>query len=93
MYECIKPLQFVKSHERDYLIFKGDRFYINTYYAGIVEITKTTFEKLKDKGWEIRDFIIPIIPTTRVRTGQKRAVGLRYLVAQALWESALLNLL
>ena len=54
MYECIKPLQFVKSHERDYLIFKGDRFYINTYYAGIVEITKTTFEKLKDKGWEIR---------------------------------------
>lgn len=54
MYECIKPTQYVKEHDRDYLIFKGDRFYINTYYAGVVEITKETFEKLEQRGMEVR---------------------------------------
>lgn len=54
MYECRNPYQFVKEHESDYLIFKGDKFYIKTYYAGVVEISKETFEKLEERGWEVR---------------------------------------
>lgn len=53
MYECINPYQFVKEHESDYLVFKGNRFYIKTFYAGLVEIEKKTFEKLEEKGWEV----------------------------------------
>ena len=53
MYECIKPTQYVKEHESDYLIFKGNRFYIHTYYAGVVEITKEAFEKLEQQGMEV----------------------------------------
>ena len=54
MYSCIKPTQYVREHKSDYLIFKGNRFYIKTYYAGVVEITKEYFEKLKEKGMEVR---------------------------------------
>ena len=54
MYECCKPYQFVKEHESDYLIFKGNRFFIKTKYAGVVEITKETFEKLEQRGMEVR---------------------------------------
>ena len=54
MYQTIKPYGFVKEHDRDYLIFKGDRYYIHTYYAGVVEITKETFEKLEQRGMEVR---------------------------------------
>lgn len=48
------PYGAVKEHQNDYLIFKGNRYYIHTYYAGVVEITKETFEKLKEQGMEIR---------------------------------------
>lgn len=54
MYECINPYQFVKEDESDYLIFKGNRFYIKTRYAGVVEIEKKTFEKLEQQGMEAR---------------------------------------
>ena len=54
MYSCIRPFQFVKEHESDYLIFKGNRFYLHTKYAGVVEITKETFEKLEQRGMEVR---------------------------------------
>ena len=54
MYECIKPYQFIKEHEDDYLIFKGNRFYIHTVYGGVAEITKETFEKLEQQGMEVK---------------------------------------
>ena len=54
MYECIKPTQYVKEDESDFLIFKGNRFYIKTKYAGVVEITKATYEKLEQQGMEVR---------------------------------------
>ena len=54
MYECIRPTQFVKEHKNDYLIFKGNRFFIRTYYAGVVETTKEYYNKLKEKGMEER---------------------------------------
>lgn len=54
MHECIKPTQYVKEHESDYLIFKGNRFYLRTYYAGVVEIEKEYFEKLEERGMEVR---------------------------------------
>lgn len=54
MYECIKPTQYIKEHEDDYLIFKGNRWYVHTYYGGVVEITKETFEKLEQRGMEVR---------------------------------------
>lgn len=53
MHECIKPCQFVKEHKNDYLIFKGDRFYLYTEYAGLVEITKEYYEKLEKQGMEV----------------------------------------
>ena len=54
MYECIKPTQYVKEDKSDYLIFKGNRWYIHTKYAGVCEITKETFEKLERQGMEVR---------------------------------------
>ena len=54
MYECIKPTQYIKEHEKDFLIFKGNRWYVSTYYGGIAEITKETFEKLEQRGMEVR---------------------------------------
>ena len=54
MYSCIRPTQFVKEDENDYLIFKGNRFYVHTKYAGNVEIEKKTFEKLEQRGMEVR---------------------------------------
>ena len=54
MWETTKPTQYVREHETDYLIFKGNRFYIKTKYAGVVEVSKETFEKLKGKGMEVR---------------------------------------
>jgi hypothetical protein len=54
MYSTIKPTQYVKEHKSDYLIFKGNRFYIHTYYAGVVEITKKEFERLENGGMEVR---------------------------------------
>ena len=54
MYSCIRPTQFIKEHENDYLIFKGNRFYIYTVYGGVAEISKETFEKLERKGLEVR---------------------------------------
>ena len=50
MYSCINPFQFVKEDEKDYLIFRGNQFYIQTKYAGRVEITKEYYEKMKRKG-------------------------------------------
>lgn len=54
MISCIKPYQFVKHDKDDYLIPKGDRFYIKTRYAGVVEITKKTYEELLERGVEVR---------------------------------------
>lgn len=54
MHECIKPYQFVKEHDTDYLIFKGNRFYIHTKYAGVVEITKEYYEKLLNRGMGVK---------------------------------------
>lgn len=54
MYECKNPYQFVKEHENDYLIDRGDKWYIRTYYAGVCEITKETFEKLEKRGMEVK---------------------------------------
>lgn len=54
MYSCIKPTEYVKEHEDDYLIFKGNRFYLMTHYAGVVEISKEEYERLEKKGYEIR---------------------------------------
>ena len=54
MHECIKPYQFVKEDKSDYLIFKGNRYYIHTKYAGVVEVEKEYFEKLEKRGVEVR---------------------------------------
>lgn len=54
MYSTKVPYGAVKEHERDYLVFKGDKFYIRTYYAGIVEIEKQEFERLERQGLEVR---------------------------------------
>ena len=54
MYSTKIPYGAVKEHENDYLIFKGDKFYIRTFYAGVVEIEKQEFEKLEEKGMEVR---------------------------------------
>lgn len=54
MYQCVNPTQYVKEDSSDYLIFKGNRFYVKTKYAGVVEITKKTFEELERKGMEVR---------------------------------------
>lgn len=54
MWETTKPTQYIKEHENDFLIFKGNRFYVCTYYGGIAEITKETFEKLEQRGMEVR---------------------------------------
>lgn len=54
MYSTKIPYGAVKEHERDYLVFKGDKFYINTYYAGLVEIEKSEFEKLEQRGMRVK---------------------------------------
>lgn len=54
MYQCIKPTQYVKEDENDYLLFKGNRYYIQTRYAGVVEITKEDFEKLEERGMKVK---------------------------------------
>ena len=54
MYSCIRPTQYVREHYNDYLIFKGNRFYIHTRFAGVVEITKEEYERLEKQGMEIR---------------------------------------
>lgn len=54
MYSCKNPYQFVKEDENDYLIFKGNKFYVHTKYAGTCEIEKEYFEKLEKRGMEVR---------------------------------------
>ena len=54
MYSVIKPYGAVKEHERDYLISKGNRWFINTNYAGLVEIEKKEFERLVERGMEVK---------------------------------------
>ena len=54
MHECIKPYQFVKEDSSDYLIFKGNRYYIHTKYAGVVEVEKEYFEKLEKQGVRVK---------------------------------------
>lgn len=45
MHECIKPFQFVKEDENDKFFQKGDKYYIKTKYAGVVETTKEYWER------------------------------------------------
>lgn len=54
MYECVKPYQFVKEDQDDYLLVVGSQYYIQTKYAGRVEITKEYFEKLEKRGMEVK---------------------------------------
>lgn len=54
MYECINPTQYVKEHVNDYLVFKGNKFYVQTQYAGLVEISKSEYERLEQRGMEVR---------------------------------------
>ena len=54
MYECKNPFQYVKEHEKDYLIFKGNRWFIKSVYGGMLEIEKKEFERLEERGMEVR---------------------------------------
>lgn len=54
MIETIRPYGAVKEHEKDYLLDKGNRWYIVSYYGGICEISKEKFTELKERNWEIR---------------------------------------
>lgn len=54
MYECIKPTQYVKSHSNDYLNHRGNRYFIITWYAGRVEITKANYERLEQGGMQVK---------------------------------------
>ena len=55
MYQCVKPYQFVKESSKDYLVEKIGKYYVNTIYAGLVEIEKDEFERLKKRGLRVRE--------------------------------------
>lgn len=46
--------QYVKKHESDYLLRKGGKHYIHTYYGGDIEITKEYFYQLEEEGVEVK---------------------------------------
>ena len=46
MYSCIKPTQYVREHETDYLFQRLGRYYIRTHYAGTVEITENEYNTI-----------------------------------------------
>lgn len=50
MYSCIKPTQYVREHETDYLFQRLGKYYIRTHYAGVCELTKEKYEEYKNKG-------------------------------------------
>ena len=51
MYECIRPTQFIKEYEKDYISFKGDKCYVHAKWGyGKYEISKEEFEKLESRG-------------------------------------------
>lgn len=50
MYSCIRPFQFVKTHKEDYLFKVGGNFYIQSKYAGRVEVSEEEYERLKGQG-------------------------------------------
>lgn len=54
MHPTIRPFGAVKEDSSDYLIFKGNRYYIHTKYAGVVEVEKEYFEKLEKQGVKVR---------------------------------------
>lgn len=67
MYECIKPTQYIKEHEDDFLIFKGNRWYVHTYYGGVAEITKETFDKLVKEVFKKKDKYFVRLTTDEVQ--------------------------
>ena len=50
MYSGIRPFQFVKTHKEDYLFKVGGNFYIQSKYAGRVEVSEEEYERLKGQG-------------------------------------------
>lgn len=50
MYNCIRPFQFVKTHKEDYLFKVGGNFYVQSKYAGRVEVSEEEYERLKGQG-------------------------------------------
>lgn len=45
MHTTIKPFGAVKEDENDKFFQKGDKYYIKTKYAGVVETTKEYWER------------------------------------------------
>ena len=54
MYSTIKPYGAIKEHEKDYLMFYGNHWFIHTYYGGIAEITKEEYDRLERQGMKVR---------------------------------------
>ena len=55
MYECKCPLQFIREDSNDYLVFKGDKYFIFAKWGyGKYEISKEEFEKLESRGMRVK---------------------------------------
>ena len=54
MIETVRPYGAVKEHEKDYLIDKGNKWYLMSYYGGLCEISKTKFLELKERNYKIK---------------------------------------
>lgn len=55
MYECCKPLQFIKEDSKDFLVFKGNKYYVYAKYgSGRYEISKKEYERLESRGMRVK---------------------------------------